>query len=357
MDFHQNTFSILVFTCLFASILFASILPVSGVSIIMNSHTINPGEPVQVSILDLRNDSTFEMVTEGVYPVVPGESLHFQLNQFTLPFSLSQGEISISTDNTRSASFSVENAETIASIKASPENGTFSRREFVTIPSGMYSSISLEATPLSYFKPVRTTFILKGIKRGDNNANLSFFIKGIENGQVHITIKVNNIPQLNEVITIGAGGSPSSILSSSDGTAILTGSGLSSIQSLDLNPKNLPWGWRALSKIYQYVSADGNSSGTTLYFKIPADISTDPQKNTLFIARSANGSWVMMPSSIHIDPSGSFISTDVQQDGEYCLVSLGPPERNSAGWKLPLSDFAPLIAVIIAGLILIREKR
>lgn len=352
MDFHQNPFFILVFACLLASI-----LPVSGISIIMNSHTINPGEPVQVSISDLRNDSTFEMVTEGVYPVVPGESLHFQLKQFTLPFSLNQGEISISTDNTRSASFSVENTETIASIKASPENGTFSRREFVTIPSGTYSSISLEATPLSLFKPVRTTFALKGIKRGANSANLSFFIDGIKNGQVNISIKVDNIPQLNDVIIIGAGGSPSSMLSSSDGTAILTGEGQSSFQPLDLNPKNLPKGWYGLSKIYQYISADGNPTGTTLSIKIPADISTDPKRNTLFIARSANGSWVMMPSSINEDPSGTFISTNVQQDGEYCLVSLGVPEQNSTGWKLPLPGFVPLLAILIAGLILIRGRR
>ena len=96
MDFHQNTFTILVFACLFASI-----VPASGVSIIMNSHTINSGEAIQVSISDLHDGSTFELVTEGIYPVIPGKSLQFQLSNFTLPFSLNQGEISIFTSNTR----------------------------------------------------------------------------------------------------------------------------------------------------------------------------------------------------------------------------------------------------------------
>jgi len=334
MHFLQTSSCVLLLTCLFILI-----VPVSGVSIILNSPTISPGEPVQVSISDLRNDSTFEMTTEGVYSVVPGESLHFQLSQFTIPFSLTQGEISISTDNTRYGSFSVENDETIVSIKANPENGTFSRREFVTIPSGTYSSIGLEASPLTPLRPVRTTLNLKGIKRGATNANLSFFVDGIENGRVHIIIKVDNIPQLNEVITIGAGGSPASILSSTDGMAILTGANQSSVQLTEISPKNLPYDWYAISQVYQYVPGEGDSTETTLSFKIPGDISTDPQKNTLFIARSANGSWVMMPSRIHEDPSGSFISTHVQQDGEYCLVSLGAPERNSAGWKLPLPVF------------------
>lgn len=334
MDFPQNTFSILLLACLCFLI-----VPVSGVSIIMESHTINPGEPVHVSISDLRNESTFEMVAEGEYPVIPGESLIFRLSHFTIPFTLNQGEISISTDNTRSVIFSVENAEIIASIKASPENGTFSRREFVTISSGTYSSIGLEATPLSPLQPVRSKIILRGFKRGANTADLSFFIDGIENGQVHIRIKVDNIPQLDEVITIGTGSSPSSILSSSDGIAILTGSRRSSLEQLDLSPKNLPYRWYALSQIYKFTNPDVDPTGTTLSFMIPADISTDPQKNTLFIARATNGTWVMMPSKIHEDPSGAFISTRVQEEGEYCVVSFGVPERNSTGWKVLLPGF------------------
>jgi len=352
MDFHQNTFTILVFACLFASI-----VPVSGVSIIMNSHTINSGEPIQVSISDLHDGSTFEMVTEGIYPVIPGKTLHFQLSHFTLPFSLNQGEISIFTSNTRNVSFGVENAETIASIKASTEDGTFSKKEYVTIPSGTYSSISLEASPLSIYKPVQTTFSLKGFKKGANNANLSFLIDGIENGQVHLTIKVDNIPQVDEIITIGTSGSPLAIVSTSDGTAIVIGSNHSSLQPLYNTPKNLPHGWYALSQVYQFIGADSNPTGTTLSIQIFGDISTDPQKNTLFIARSTNGSWVMMPSSIYEDASGTFISTSVQQDGEYCVVSLGVPENNSNGLKLPILGIIPLIAVLIVGLILIRRRR
>jgi hypothetical protein len=47
----------------------------------------------------------------------------------------------------------------------------------------------------------------------------------------------------------------------------------------------------------------------------------------------------MMPSSIHENPSGAFVSAQVREEGEYCLVSLGKPERNSAGWKIPLPGF------------------
>jgi hypothetical protein len=352
MDFPQNTFSvlILVFLC-------ALIVPASGVSIVMDSHTIKPGEPVHVLISDLRNESTFEMVTEGQYPVIPGEALSFQLSEFTIPFSLSQAEISVATDNTRSAIFRVKNSEVIASIKASPENGIFSRREFLTIPSGKYSFIGLEATPLSPFHPVRTTFTLKGIKRGPNTADLSFFIDGIENGQVHIRIMVDNIPQLDEIIIIGKGGLASSILSSTDGIAILTGSGLSSLEPLDLHPKNLPDGWYALSKIYKFTSPDGDTTGTAISFKIPADISPDPQKNTLFIARSTNGTWVMMPSKLNEDPSGNFMSARVQEEGEYCLVSLGVPKHNPAGWIVPVAGSAILLVILIAALIFLPRRR
>jgi hypothetical protein len=352
MDFPQNTLFILLLACLCALI-----VPSSGVSITLDSNTINPGEPVHVSISDLRNGSTFEMVTQGEYPVIPGEALNFQLSQFTIPFTLNQAEISISTDNTRSAKFSVENAETIASIKASPENGIFSKREYVTIPSGTYTSIGLEANPLSPAQPIRTTFSLKGIKRGANTADLSFFIDGIKNGQVHIRIKVDDIPQLDEVITIGNGGFPASLLPSSDGIGILTGSSSSSLEPLDLNPKNLPHGWYALSKIYQFKNPDSNSSGTMISLKVPEDISTDPTRNTLFIARSINGGWVMLPSRLNEDPSGSFVSALIQDEGEYCLVSLGAPEHNSADWKLPLAGGILLIAILVAGLILLGRRR
>jgi hypothetical protein len=263
----------------------------------------------------------------------------------------------LSTENTRNVLFSVENNETIASIKAATDNGTFSRTEFVTISSGTYSSISLDANPLSPLEPVSTSIVMRGIKRGANNADLTFAIDGVENGLLNIRIKVDNVTQLDGVITIGTGGSASSIITASNGQAILTGSENATLEPLDLGPKDLPFGWYALSQIYEYTSERGDLTETTLSFRIPSDISPDPSKNTFFIARSVDGNWVRMPSILHQDPSGNFVSATIQQEGEYCLVSLGTPQHSSTGWKLPFSAFIPFMAILIVGFMVYWNRR
>jgi len=183
------------------------ILPAAAVSVTLPVTEIAPGEPVQVSLSGLPDGSRFSLETNGIFPVLPGEQLRFQLTNLTLPFSLSGGEILVATENTRQVAFRVKKENITTTLEARPENGIFSKRESRNISAGVYPFLLLEADPLSPDQPVQARIQLQGQTYGAEEAPITFFIEGVDAGTVDVIVTVNEERWLDERITI-TGGDP-----------------------------------------------------------------------------------------------------------------------------------------------------
>lgn len=196
-----HTVSLLLITVLLL------ILPAAAVSVTIQATEIAPGEPVQVSLSTLPDGSRFSLEIEGIFPVNPGKPLHFQLTNLSLPFSLSGGEVLVTTDNTRMVSFRMKKENITTTLEARPENGTFSKRESKNISAGIYPFILLEADPLSPDQPVQARVQLQGQTYGAEDAPITFFIEGVDAGIVDVIVTVNEERCLDERITITGGDS------------------------------------------------------------------------------------------------------------------------------------------------------
>ena len=326
------------------------LFPAAAVSVTPIATEISPGEPVLISLSGLPDGSRFSLSTEGIFPL-SGEQLRFQLTNLTLPFSLSGGEILVTTENTRHVAFRVKKGDITTTLEAFPENGTFSKREARNISAGVYSFMLLEADPLAPDQPVSSVIHLTGTKQGPEDATLSFSIDGVEAGQIRITVLIDGTEYFSELMMIGSGGGfTDQGMVSPDGVAWLTGTSDSSARLLVINPGDVPGGWEAVTRSYHIVSSGTDlGSGALLTITVPATIDLD--QDTLFIARARDGSWEMLPSRIREGDGIAVITAPVREPGEYCLMTSEVPETTVPATKASfpvILSLASLLIIVLA---------
>jgi hypothetical protein len=327
-----------------------------ALSVALYPTDIGPGEEIFVEITDLPDGSDFTLIAEGIYPADPGGNLTFQITEFEIPFSLVNGEILVNVANCRHAAFKVKKADTIATMEAYPPDGIFSRKEERNISSGTYAYFRLEATPLSPDQPVSSVIQLKGTKKGPKNTTLSFFIDGIQSGQVRIIILIDGTEYLSDLMTIGSGAGPMAPGTvSPDGVARLTGTFETYTRLLVLKPLGIPDGWEAVTRSYQVVSS-GTDLGNDALLTIIIPGTIDLERYTLFIARVKNGSWEMLPSRIRERDGMAVITIPVREPGEYCLMTLEIPETTVPPTRAPLPVVLSLASMLTACAVLAVRK-
>lgn len=324
-----------------------------ALSVTLHPTDLEPGEKIFIEIRDFPDGREFELLAEGIYP--PGENLTFQLTEFEIPFTLTDGEIVVNVINAGHAAFCVKKGDTIATMEAYPPDGIFSRREARNISSGNYAYLRLDATPFSLDQPVKSVIHLRGMKQGTEDATLSFSIGGVQAGQVRIIILVDGIEYLNELMTIGEwAGSMEPGLVSPDGIAWLAGTSDSSARLLVMKPAGIPEGWEAVTRSYSIVSSSTDlGNDTLLTIMMPETI--DPDRDTFFIARAKHDSWEMLPSRIRKENGINVITAPVREPGEYCLMAFEEPETTVPPTKAYLSVVVSLISLFTAGLVVKRR--
>lgn len=286
----------------------------------LGTASIDPGEPVVVSVRDLADGVQFTLLTEASYPVLPGDRLVFELSRFHMPFSLTGGEITTSAGNVRWVKFEAKLGNTTAALETSPEDGTFTRTEARNISPGTYEFIRLSALPLSPGTPVTTRVSFSGTKEGPDSADISFVPEGMDSGDLHIVIIVDEKRVFDETISIG-GGMGANTTASADGMAALYGEGIPGAVFVADDPAGVPEGWTALSRSYRLVTGGDLAPGASLVLVVPPG--TDPDDYTLFVASYQDGTWTMLPSRVL--ETGRGVVTDVSGPGTFALMAIEYP--------------------------------
>jgi hypothetical protein len=331
------------FTCILLSVLCCA-ATAGALSVVLSPTAVEPGEQVSVRFSDLPDGSNFTLLAEGSFPA--DESLTFQLTAFVLPFSLVDGAIEARVAPVRHAVFKVKKGDMVATMEASPPDGTFSRAEPRNISAGTYAYLRIAATPLSPGLPVSSAIQLMGTKQGPKEGTISFSVDGMSYGKVRVVILLDGAEALNEVLTIGTF-DPG--VASPDGVALLTGPRDPSTRLLLLEPSGIPAGWRAVTGSYRIVSPlSGFGSGALLTITAPDTV--DPDRDTIVIAHATGSSWEILPGRIHAKDGATAITAPVREPGDYCLVALGGADTAIPSTRASLPVFLAFGSLVAAGL-------
>jgi hypothetical protein len=175
-----------------------------AVDITESPHQIVPGDQVTLSIRGLPDNSAFSLQILGTFSVKSGSSFIFQTSHFVMPFSLKDGELHATVDNTKQAFLEVSKGDQMASVgKNTITDGHFSYSGSRTIAAGTYDSLTLKGSALDSSQPVTTLLQLNGVKSGPDDSEITFNVVGIEAGTLHVTVMVDGNSELSQDVVIG----------------------------------------------------------------------------------------------------------------------------------------------------------
>ncbi len=187
-----------------ALLFFVVISGVSALTVSVSPTGIQRGDTIEITLTDLPDGSLFTILIEGVFEVTPGAEFSFETKQFVMPFTLNDGTISASMQNTQYNVFSVKRNDTEARKVGNSVNGYFTTSTSGTIPSGEYDYITLGGTALPDARTVTAAMNLTGTKTGPVDSAISFVADGITDGTVKVNIFINGANAMTKTIIIGS---------------------------------------------------------------------------------------------------------------------------------------------------------
>jgi hypothetical protein len=189
---------ILVF--IFAMIM---ILPVVGTTITLEPDQIESGDLVTISIYDLPDGSVFSLDMQANLQVTPGSGFSFETANFIMPFTLEDGELAATMQNTQQNVLDAKKNDTEVKKIGNSVDGYYSTSESGTISAGTYEFIKLGGIATPDATEVIACLSLSGTKRGPDNSQISFYAIGTSAGSMEIVARVNGAEALNQVIIMG----------------------------------------------------------------------------------------------------------------------------------------------------------
>lgn len=344
------------------------IVPVAAVTITESPDTVTKGGTVTLDISGLPDGASFSLLIGGKFGVTPGERFTFETRNFNMPFSLSQGTVSATTQGTKSTSFSVAKGDALVQVSnAADANGYFTISKDYEITSGVYDYLSLSGRARSDTSIITSSMNLLGTKKGPQDSRITFTIDGIDNGEVYLTALVNGDQVMYKKIIVGngidavttvattepaeteapdettttttvpgavyvptaattsaaatttAGASVpgAATFSSADRMVRLNTAGIDYAAILMVSEVNPPADWVMVGDAYKIAPENlVFSSPATLSFTVPASTAN----YAYFVAELENDRWVVVPSSAG---SGT-IDADIDSIGTYALMGYVP---------------------------------
>jgi hypothetical protein len=329
-------------------------IPALAVTITENPDTINRGGQIIISIQDLPDNSEFSLLIEGTFGTQPGARFSFGTNNLNIPFTLSNGRTSATTENTATTGFTVKKSGSGSTFRVagSSSNGIYTTTSEGDISAGVYETLLFEGIALPNKNQIMTQLNMRGTKTGPVNSQISFNIDGIDSGEVRITVLVNGqqtlykkvtigtpvvsapgatsapvAPQMTNQITPGVTGtteitpapiSDITLYYSADRLVSIGAQGVDYIGLLSVDAKNIPEGWIKFGDAYTIVPNDlVLSPAADLTFTLPAQ-GNSAADYAYFIAQYQNGIWNIVPTS----PVDNAIKSKVNAAGTYALMAL-----------------------------------
>ena len=335
----------------FMILLFLLIPAATAASVTISPTKIDAGDTVTVDVKDLPDDAVFSLAISAEFDVNPGEKFAFTARDLTLPFSLSEGEVSAYTSGTNWTGLSAKKGDSSLSMSGSAnDNGVFRTTQPYDISSGTYESVVLDGRATPTARSIIAEMTMTGKKKGPGDGKISFALEGVERGTATIAVYIDGTEALSQKIAIGSsssgggggggsggsggsggggGGSSGSsgpapaTTSSVDGKVSLTGTDIDGVTLLALAIEGtLPEGWSTAGSAYAVTPADRtfNPAAVLSFHLASAD-------TTATIARLENGTWSAVPSKIE----GDWITTTINRGGSYVvLVQTAVPTQTTA---------------------------
>ena len=167
---------------------------------------MQPGQQITLTISGLPDGASFSLNIGGKFAVTPGQQFSFETRQFTMPFSLTQGTVSATTQGTRTTAFSVAKGdETVQVGNAADANGYFTISKPYEISSGVYDYMTLSGRARTDTSVITSNMNLYGTKKGPSDSVITFTVNGIDNGEVYVTALANGQQVLYKDVIVGNG--------------------------------------------------------------------------------------------------------------------------------------------------------
>ncbi|OPX67116.1 MAG: hypothetical protein A4E37_01593 [Methanoregulaceae archaeon PtaB.Bin056] len=192
-------------SCLAFAVL-AVLLVVQGVStasVSISPDHVMPGDQVTISIGNLSDASTFCISIDGTFAAIPESPFSFGVREFFLPFTLHDGSISATLWNTGTNVMTIRKGDTEVRRVGLSQDGVFSTSTTGTIPAGTYDLISLGGEAASGAPNIVASLSLAGSKSGPDDSAITFFIEGVTDGNVTITVLVDGETALSRTLPVG----------------------------------------------------------------------------------------------------------------------------------------------------------
>lgn len=328
-------------------ILTAIVGSASATVVSIHPDTIERGDTVFVDISQCTNGSLLSILVEGDFSVQLGGQFQFEAQEFSLPFSLDQGEVGAYAENVQWAGFSVKKGSTTISLTSDAVNGVVQATEAYNVSAGMYDFFRIEGIALPNHDHIVARFQLTGTKSGPDTSQISFTVDGINSGTITVAVYVNaqevlqkritmTIPPIHDGGSSGSGGivpepfdeetdnvTPTittiqqvRTFTSVDGKVTLTVENVTYAGILKVEGDRPPSGWLFIGSAYA-VSPSNLTFTPPGALSITLPVTANASTSTLTIAWRENGSWRLIPSRI----SGEHIIAMITSGGVYAVLT------------------------------------
>lgn len=166
---------------------------------------IQRGDTVSITLQSLPDNATFALRITGTFAVTPGGDFNFEAENFQMPFSLVDSQISATIQNSATNVLAVKKGDVTVQKSGSSTNGQYSTAQSVTISNGTYDYMRLSGTAAPDATTVTTNLELTGKKSGPDTGVISFVVQGIDAGTVDVTASVDGSTVLTKTVTVGTG--------------------------------------------------------------------------------------------------------------------------------------------------------
>ncbi len=356
----------------------------ASASVTISPATIDPGDTVTVDVRGLPDNATFSLSISAEFDVTAGDTFSFAARDLTLPFSLSQGRMNAYTKGTDWTELSAplpDGGSATLRYYADKNGELWITQSADSISSGTYGAITLSGEAVA--DTIIADMTVTGTKKGQDDGTISFALGGVEHGTATVAVFIDGSEVLSQKIAIGtptsSGGnggtdgtggssspggtgsspsatpSPPSVVTSADGKASLTGTGIESAKILSSAVEGtLPTGWTTDGRTYSITPADR---------ALDAVISFPAPNTTATIARLEDGAWSLIPSKIE----GDRITAKVTRGGSYAVLVLAEvptqmvttPTTTAPATTTPAAPtpLAPLIPVAACAILILVQGR
>ena len=208
----------LLITLLAASLLAAA---ASGVGVDVRPDRVLDRDTVTITLSDLPNGTVFSLRLDGAVAPRADGTFGFTTTNLVMPFSLEQGQVQASLEETETNELVVRRGDTRARNSGASQDGRYETGRESAIGAGTCDEIGLPGTDAPSATTVRTSLSLTGVKRGPADGTISFTVRGVTSGTMTVSVFANAEKVYGKELALGPASTPTATQQAGAGAGAL----------------------------------------------------------------------------------------------------------------------------------------